>query len=91
MKKPLQWHPAFQAVLQIEFAEEAKYLQFLKEETSPEHPYIYRSGNARIDICYLPLDQWAGKELEWPDNLPALISGTNEGGIVWTRWRERYA
>lgn len=68
-----------------------EYLQFLKEETSPEHPYIYRSGNARTDICYLPLDQWAGKELEWPDNLPALISGTNEGGIVWTRWRERYA
>ncbi len=23
MEKPLQWHPAFQAVLQIEFAEEA--------------------------------------------------------------------
>ena len=54
----------------------------------------YLSGKenvTRIDICYLPLDQWAGKELEWPDNLPALISGTNEGGIVWTRWRERYA
>ncbi len=31
MKQPLQWHPAFQAVLQIEFAEEAEHLQFFKE------------------------------------------------------------
>lgn len=38
MKKPLQWHPAFQAVLQIEFAEEAKYLQFLKEYNLTDSP-----------------------------------------------------
>lgn len=29
-KRILQWHPAFQAILQIEFGEEAQYLQFLK-------------------------------------------------------------
>ena len=27
----LPWHPAFQAVLQIELSEEAEYLQCLKE------------------------------------------------------------
>ena len=38
MKKPLQWHPAFQAVLQIEFAEEAEHLQFLKEYNLTDSP-----------------------------------------------------
>ena len=33
MEKPLQWHPAFQAVLQIEFAEE-----FLKEYNLTDSP-----------------------------------------------------
>ncbi len=27
MEKPLQWHPAFQAVLQIEFAEEKRGME----------------------------------------------------------------
>ena len=38
MGKPLQWHPAFQAVLQIEFAEEAEHLQFLKEYNLTDSP-----------------------------------------------------
>ena len=38
MEKPLQWHPAFQAVLQIEFAEEAEHLQFLKEYKLTDSP-----------------------------------------------------
>ncbi len=38
MGKPLQWHPAFQAVLQIEFADEAPYLQFLKEYNLADGP-----------------------------------------------------
>ena len=38
MKKVLQWHPAFQAVLQIEFAEEAEHLQFLKEYNLTDSP-----------------------------------------------------
>ena len=38
MEKPLQWHPAFQAVLQIEFAEEAEHLQFLKEYNLTDSP-----------------------------------------------------
>ena len=38
MKKPLQWHPAFQAVLQIEFEREAGHLQFLKEYNLTDSP-----------------------------------------------------
>ena len=49
MKKPLQWHPAFQAVLQIEFAEEAKYLQFLKEYNLTDSPL-------RIDTLIIKVD-----------------------------------
>lgn len=37
-KRILQWHPAFQAILQIEFGEEAQYLQFLKEYNLTEKP-----------------------------------------------------
>ena len=68
-----------------------EYLDFLKEETAPDRPYSYCEGKIRIDICYLSLDEWEGRELEWPDDAPALLSGTNEGGLVWTRWRRRYA
>ena len=38
MKHTLQWHPAFQAVLQIEFSEEAEFLQFLKEYNLTDGP-----------------------------------------------------
>ena len=38
MKKVLQWHPAFQAVLQIEFSGEAQYLQFFKEYNLTDSP-----------------------------------------------------
>ena len=34
----LQWHPAFQAVLQIELSGEAEYLQFLKEYNLTDGP-----------------------------------------------------
>ena len=40
----LQWHPAFQAVLQIELSGEAEYLQFLKE-------YNLTDGPLRADRC----------------------------------------
>ena len=34
----LQWHPAFQAVLQIELSEEAEFLEFLKEYNLTDGP-----------------------------------------------------
>ena len=37
-RRQLQWHPAFQAVLQIEFSEEAEFLQFLKEYNLTDGP-----------------------------------------------------
>ena len=50
MKKVLQWHPAFQAVLQIEFAGEEKYLQFFKEYNLTDSPL-------RIDTLIIKKDQ----------------------------------
>lgn len=50
MKKPLQWHPAFQAVLQIEFADEAKYLRFHKEYNLTDSPL-------RIDTLIIKAEQ----------------------------------
>lgn len=37
-KKALQWHPAFQAALQIEFMDEPCQLEFLKEFNLTEKP-----------------------------------------------------
>lgn len=68
-----------------------EYLQFLKSETSPDRPCCYEEDGVRVHICYLPLDEWEGRELPWPDTFPALLSGTNEGGLVWTCWGGRYA
>ena len=36
--KPLQWHPAFQAVLQIELEAEKEYLQFHEEFNLTKKP-----------------------------------------------------
>ena len=38
MNQILQWHPAFQAVLQIKLSGEAEYLQFLKEYNLTDGP-----------------------------------------------------
>lgn len=37
-EKPLQWHAAFQAALQIELMEDQEFLQFLKEYNLSEKP-----------------------------------------------------
>ena len=37
-RRPLQWHPAFQAVLQIELSGEAEFLQFFKEYNLTDGP-----------------------------------------------------
>lgn len=38
-KKALQWHPAFQAALQIEFMDEPCQLEFLKEFNLTENRF----------------------------------------------------
>lgn len=50
VKKPLQWHPAFQAVLQIELAEDREYLQFMKEYNLTDKPL-------RIDTLIIKLEK----------------------------------
>ena len=46
----LQWHPAFQAVLQIELSEEAEFLDFLKE-------YNLTDGPLRADTLIIKKEQ----------------------------------
>ena len=44
----IQWHPAFDAALQIELAEEAKYLTFFTEMQSRYSLSLYRNYQRRI-------------------------------------------
>lgn len=77
MKKPLQWHPAFQAVLQIEFADEAEHLRFYKEYNLTDSPLridtliIKMKQGVRIqkkDWAHIPPVQHRG--IQGPSGLP---------------------
>ena len=50
MKRTLQWHPAFQAAMQIELAQEADKLQFLKE-------FNLTNGPLRVDTLVIKADR----------------------------------
>lgn len=49
-KSVLQWHPAFFAGLQIEFAEEAKYLEF-------ESEHMLSSKPMQLDVLVIKKDK----------------------------------
>ena len=79
MEKPLQWHPAFQAVLQIEFAEEItitlvgnhyprKLIAFLKTRygVRVENPY---PGIFYIEGLLFPIQVLVQRKLEQGENL----------------------
>ena len=55
----IQWHPAFDAALQIEFGEEAEYLEFDSEHLLSKKPMqidvyayacIYKADTEKIDL-----------------------------------------
>ena len=50
MKRTLQWHPAFQAAMRIELAQEADKLQFLKE-------FNLTNGPLRVDTLVIKADR----------------------------------
>lgn len=68
-----------------------EYILFLKENTDQEHPYIYRVSKTNIEISYIPLTGEASVFIQIPENFPYMISGTNEGGVILSLWREDYA
>ena len=49
-KRPLQWHPAFQAVLQIELMEDREFLRFLEEYNLTKKPL-------QIDTLIIKMDR----------------------------------
>ena len=69
-----------------------EYICFLKETTDLRHPYIYNSSKAdKIEISYVFLDGGHSVKLDVSEMSPYMISGTNEGGAILSRWREYYA
>ena len=69
-----------------------EYICFLKETTNLRHPYIYNSSKAdKIEISYVFLDGGHSIKLDVSEMSPYMISGTNEGGAILSRWREYYA
>ena len=73
----LQWHPAFQAVLQIELSGEAEYLQFLKE-------YNLTDGPLRADTLIIKRSRaiaskrtsggFSGGSISWNTKIPGRAS-----------------
>ncbi len=76
-KRILQWHPAFQAILQIEFGEEAQYLQFLKEYNLTEKPLqmdtlIIKAVSGRK--IRKKIGAFSGNTISWSIKAPRIIS-----------------
>ncbi|MDE7423452.1 MAG: M15 family metallopeptidase [Lachnospiraceae bacterium] len=65
-----------------------EYIHFLKENTDFGHPYIYHSSKAEIEISYISLDTNEPVEIDIPEKSSYFISGTNEGGIIFSLWRK---
>lgn len=68
-----------------------EYILFLKENTDLEHPYIYRTVQTNIEISYIALDAGKHASIQIPDIFSYMISGTNEGGVILSLWREDHA
>lgn len=66
-----------------------EYIEFLKKSTSFNAPYIYHYSGTDIEISYMQIEASESLELDIPQRVPYLISGTNEGGVIVSLWRER--
>ena len=62
-KKPLQWHPAFYAGLQIELAEDAENLIFENEHQLGTKP-------KQIDVLIIKKDKGSGNPKEYRADFP---------------------
>lgn len=65
-----------------------EYIHFLKETTDLEHPYTYHSKENDMEISYVSLDSNKPITLDVPEKSSYFISGTNEGGIIFSLWRK---
>lgn len=66
-----------------------EYIHFLKENTDFKHPYIYHSSKTDVEIFYISLADKKETTVNISEEYPYLISGTNEGGVVISIWKEK--
>ncbi len=69
-----------------------EYLSFLRENTSPQSPYLCFGPEAGVctEIFYLPVERGKNRVLSCPADGTLWFSGTNEGGVVGCRRRSLY-
>ena len=69
-----------------------EYIAFLKENTSPDHPYrrIFWHERAYTEIFYIDMRGRAEWLLTEAEGERIFWSGSNEGGIILCRQRKRY-
>ena len=66
-----------------------EYIAFLKNNTEPDKPYCYYEDEVCIEIGYFRPEDTEIIRLTLPEGTPYLISGTNEGGMVISLWRNK--
>ena len=62
-----------------------EYISFLKRNTDRQHPYVYQNHKDSAEIFYQRTEEDSALCLSGSFRL----SGTNEGGVVVTRWKEQ--
>lgn len=67
-----------------------EYIGFLRENTEWGHPYTFRDQENQIEVSYIRVEDTDPLALDIPDGYLYGSSGTNEGGVVVSLWRERY-
>lgn len=65
-----------------------EYISFLKRTADMDKPYVFFQGNTHIDIFYISVKKRL--KIHIPENTPHHISGTNEGGVVISLWRNKH-
>ena len=65
-----------------------EYIGFLKNDTGWGRPYIFREAGNWVEITYLSLENNNTRILDVPEGAGCQASGTNEGGVVLSLWRE---
>ena len=64
-----------------------EYIKFLKEYTDLERPYVYHSAEEDVRISYISVKGDRAEEIQIENRERFTLSGTNEGGVVLSRWK----
>lgn len=64
-----------------------EYIEFLRMNTRFGCPFIYHDKETNIELYYLSVDEGETIEAYMERDMDFTISGTNEGGVIVSRWR----